>query len=177
MCWHDRWGIVRDLAVRYLHLESSSFSDLNFRHFGDCCLQVRRVSGQPGPYAYYLVGLTTPSVATYGIQDPSDVWKTGLNRALEILVGSLISLLVTSILWPRYAREEFFAIGSQALETAAEIVTLETASFLQIQDSTGRLEQLQNKFEQQASTLRNLLQAGAGRARASMDGSATTTPS
>ncbi len=96
-------------------------------------------------------GLTTLSVATYGIQDPSDVWKTGLNRALEILVGSLISLVVTSILWPRHAREEFFAIGSQALETAAEIVTLETASFLQVQDSTGRLEQLQKKFEQQAS--------------------------
>ena len=39
------------------------------------------------PYAYYLVGLTTLSVSTYGIQDPSDVWKIGLNRALEILVG------------------------------------------------------------------------------------------
>src|SRR6201997_5058872 len=56
------------------------------------------------PYAYYLVGLTTLSVATYGIQDPSDVWRTGLNRALEILDGSLSSLLVTSIIWPRYAR-------------------------------------------------------------------------
>jgi uncharacterized membrane protein YccC len=117
--------------------------------------------GSQAPYAYYLVGLTTLSVATYGIQDPSDVWKTGLNRALEILAGSLISLVVTSILWPRHAREEFFAIGSQALETAAELVTLETASFFQIQDSTGRLEQLQKRFEQQASTLRNLLQAGA----------------
>ena len=76
--------------------------------------------GSQAPYAYYLVGLTTLSVATYGIQDPSDAWRTGLNRALEILVGSLSSLVVTSIIWPRYAREEFFELGSKALETAAE---------------------------------------------------------
>jgi p-hydroxybenzoic acid efflux pump subunit AaeB len=113
------------------------------------------------PYAYYLVGLTTLSVATYGIQDPSDVWRTGLNRALEILAGSLISLVVTSIIWPRYAREEFFELGSKALETAAELVTRETASFIEVRDTSSQLEQLQTRFEQQVSTLRNLLQAGA----------------
>ncbi len=48
MCRHDRWGIARNLAGRYLHLESSSFSDLHFYRFGDRCLQVRPVSGQPG---------------------------------------------------------------------------------------------------------------------------------
>src|SRR5208282_5969042 len=113
------------------------------------------------PYAYYLVGLTTLSVATYGIQDPSDVWKIGLNRALEILVGSFCSLAVTSIIWPRYAREEFFELSCKALETAAEVVSLETASYIQLQGREGQLEELQKRFEQQASTLRNLLQAGA----------------
>jgi p-hydroxybenzoic acid efflux pump subunit AaeB len=113
------------------------------------------------PYAYYLVGLTTLSVVTYGIQDPSDVWSTGLNRALEILVGSLSSLAVTSIIWPRYAREEFFDLGSKALETVAEVVSLETASYIQLGDSSDKMEELQKRFEQQASTLRNLLQAGA----------------
>src|SRR6202008_285632 len=58
------------------------------------------------PYAYYLVGVTTLSVATYGIQDPSEVWKIGLNRALEILVGSLSSLVVSRIIWTRSAREQ-----------------------------------------------------------------------
>jgi p-hydroxybenzoic acid efflux pump subunit AaeB len=113
------------------------------------------------PYAYYLVGLTTLSIATYGIQDPSDVWKIGLNRALEILVGSISSLAVTSIIWPRYAREEFFQLGSKALETAAEIVSLEAASYIQFRDRSDEIEQLWTRFEQQASTLRNLLQAGA----------------
>jgi len=113
------------------------------------------------PYAYYLVGLTTLSVATYGIQDPSDVWRIGLNRALEILVGSFSSLALTSIIWPRHAREEFFELSCKALETAAEVVSLETASYIQLRDRSGQLEQLRKRFEQQVSTLRNLLQAGA----------------
>src|ERR1700757_4332894 len=98
--------------------------------------------GSQAPYAYYLVGLTTLSVATYGIQDPSDVWRTGLNRALEILDGSLSSLLVTSIIWPRYAREEFFELGSKALATTAELVTLETVSFFEVREKSDQLEQL-----------------------------------
>jgi len=113
------------------------------------------------PYAYYLVGLTTLSVATYGIQDPSDVWKIAVNRALEILAGSLSSLLVTSVIWPRHAREEFFELAIKALETAAELVTLETTFFIEGRDTSGQLEELRNRFEQQVSTLRNLLQAGA----------------
>jgi hypothetical protein len=113
------------------------------------------------PYAYYLVGVTTLSVATYGIQDPSDVWRTGLNRALEILDGSFSSLAVTSIIWPRYASEEFFELGSKALETVAEVVSLQTASYIQLRDRSGQLEELRKQFEQQVATLRNLLQAGA----------------
>jgi uncharacterized membrane protein YccC len=113
------------------------------------------------PYAYYLVGLTTLTVATYGVQDPSDAWKIGLNRALEILVGSLSSLTVTSIIWPRYARQEFFELANKALETVAEVVSLEADSYIQLRDRSGQLEQLREQFEQQASTLRNLLQSGA----------------
>jgi len=117
--------------------------------------------GSQAPYAYYLTGLTTLTVATYGIQDPYDVWMIGLNRALEILVGSLSSLLVTSIIWPRYAREEFFELSRKALETVGEVVLLEVNSYIQPRDTSGQLEQLQKQFEQQASTLRNLLQSGA----------------
>src|SRR3984957_5953477 len=99
------------------------------------------------PYAYYLIGLTTLSVATYGIQDPSDVWRIGLNRALEILVGSFSSLAVTSIIWPRYAREEFFELSCKALETAAEVVSLETAYYIQLRDREGQLEELRKRFK------------------------------
>jgi uncharacterized membrane protein YccC len=129
------------------------------------------------PYAYYLVGLTTLSVATYGIQDPSDVWRTGLNRALEILAGSFSSLAVTSLIWPRYAREEFFELGSKALETAAEVVSLETASYIQPRDRSGQLEQLRKRFEQQVRPFAICFRPALRRALASMAVSATTTHS
>jgi hypothetical protein len=61
----------------------------------------------------------------------------------------------------RRAREEFFELGSKALQTAAELVTLETAYFREGRDTSGQLEELQKQFEQQVSTLRILLQAGA----------------
>ena len=64
------------------------------------------------PYAYFLVGVTTIAVVTYGVADPAQVWQIGLNRALEILVGAGSSLLVTTLVWPRYAREEFAAAGA-----------------------------------------------------------------
>jgi uncharacterized membrane protein YccC len=137
------------------------FLPLIFIILGIAVYKFGQYPASQAPYAYYLVGLTTLSVVTYGIQDPSDVWRTGLNRALEILGGSLSSLLVTSIIWPRYAREEFFELGSKALATTAELVTLETASFFEVRDKSDQLEQLHKRFEQQVSTLRNLLQAGA----------------
>src|SRR5215471_1016243 len=108
--------------------------------------------GSQAPYAYYLAGITTLTVATYGIQDPSNAWSIGLNRALEILVGSFSSLAVTGIIWPRHAREEFFELGRKALETVAEVVSLETASYVQLRDRSGQLDQLQKQFEQQTST-------------------------
>jgi uncharacterized membrane protein YccC len=117
--------------------------------------------GSQAPYAYYLVGITTLTVATYGIQDPSQAWSIGLNRALEILVGSLSSLVITSLIWPRYAREEFFELGRIALATVAEITSLETAAYIHSGDKPDRLDQLHDQFANQLSTLRNLLQAGA----------------
>ena len=51
----------------------------------------------------------------------------------------------------------FFELSRKALETAAEVVSLETASYIQLRDRSGQMEQLQNRFEQQVSTLRNLL--------------------
>ena len=158
---HDRWGTPGVWLVGTYASSPVFFLILIFIILGIAVYKFGQYPASQAPYAYYLVGLTTLSVATYGIQDPSDVWKIGLNRALEILVGSFSSLVVTSIIWPRYAREEFFELSGKALETAAEVVSLETASYIQLRDRSGQLEQLQKRFEQQISTLRNLLQAGA----------------
>ena len=111
------------------------------------------------PYAYFLVGVTTVAVATYGVADPGDVWEIGLDRALEILVGAGSSLLVTTLVWPRYAREEFIAAGRTALKTIRELVSIRADP--RGWDDTARIAQIQQTFSQRLIVLRNLLQAGA----------------
>ncbi len=113
------------------------------------------------PYFHFLVGLTMLTVATYGVNAPDQIWETGLNRMLETLVGALSALIVTSILWPRYAREEFFEAGRSALETAGKLLSIETDAYIHGQKISDGVEQIRETFALQLSTLRNLLQAGA----------------
>jgi uncharacterized membrane protein YccC len=113
------------------------------------------------PYFHFLVGLTLLTVATYGVDAPDQIWETGINRMLETLVGALCSLVVTSVLWPRYAREEFFQAGRSAMETASKLLTVETDAYIHEQKVAEGVEQIRQTFAQQLSTLRNLLQAGA----------------
>jgi uncharacterized membrane protein YccC len=78
-----------------------------------------QVGARQVPYTYFLLGLTTLTVATNGVTDPARAWQIGLDRTEEILLGAISSLLVTSLLWPRYAREEFFEAGRAALKTVS----------------------------------------------------------
>ncbi|MGA8657931.1 MAG: FUSC family protein [Chthoniobacterales bacterium] len=68
-----------------------------------------QVGARQVPYSYFLFGLTALVIATDGVTgDPTQAWQVGLDRTEEIIVGIICSLLVTTLLWPRYAREEFF---------------------------------------------------------------------
>src|ERR1700757_1728984 len=113
------------------------------------------------PYAYFLVGLTTLSVVTYGVTDPADVWQIGLNRTLEILDGAISSLLVTTLVWPRYAREEFVESGQAALKTASHLVSMHTEAYIGRRTVPAQAEQIDQDFAERLSVLKNLLQAGA----------------
>src|SRR6266404_7630930 len=75
------------------------------------------------PYAYYLLGFTALTIATDGVTDPAQAWQISLDRTEEILVGIMSSLLVMSIIWPRYAREEFIEAGRAALKTVNQLVS------------------------------------------------------
>ena len=112
------------------------------------------------PYAYFLTGLTTIAVATYGVTDPADVWQIGLNRTLEILDGAVSALLVTTLLWPRYAREEFLEAGRAALHTISKLVSMHLDAYVGRNEAPVEVEQIQRAFGEQLSVLRNLLQAG-----------------
>jgi uncharacterized membrane protein YccC len=113
------------------------------------------------PYAYFLLGLTTLTIATNGVADPANAWQIGLDRTEEILVGIMSSLLVTTLVWPRYAREEFFEAGRAALKTVSQLVSEHVHSYIDQASAPTDTEKLQDTFGQQLSALRNLQQAGA----------------
>src|SRR5271165_4730548 len=113
------------------------------------------------PYAYFLVGITTVAVVTYGITDPADVWRIGLNRTLEILDGAISSLLVTTLIWPRYAREEFAEAGCAALKTVSNLVSMHTEAYFGRTNVPAQIEEIDQAFAERLSVLKNLLQAGA----------------
>jgi uncharacterized membrane protein YccC len=110
------------------------------------------------PYAYFLVGITTIAVVTYGVAAPDQVWQIGLNRAEEILLGAGVSLLVTTLVWPRYAREEFVTAGRDALQTVKTLFT--TQAYTRQTSAQVDVKEIQQGFGAQLSALRNLLQAG-----------------
>ena len=113
------------------------------------------------PYAYFLVGLTTLSVVTYGVTDPTDVWLTGLNRTLEILDGAISSLIVTTLVWPRYAREEFVESARTALKTANHVVSVHLEAYIGRTNVPAEAGQIDQDFAQRLSVLKNLVQNGA----------------
>jgi hypothetical protein len=71
------------------------------------------------------------------------------------------SLLVTSVLWPRYAREEFLEAGSAALKTVNRLVLANVQASIDAANEGSETEELHTVFDQQLTGLRNLQQAGA----------------
>ena len=59
------------------------------------------------PYAFFLCGMTTMVVASNGMADPATSWRFMTWRIQEIFVGIVVTLVVQSVIWPRYARREF----------------------------------------------------------------------
>jgi uncharacterized membrane protein YccC len=120
-----------------------------------------QVGARQVPYAYYLLGFTTLTIATDGVTDPAQAWQIGLDRTEEILVGIMSSLLVTSVLWPRYAREEFVEAGLAALKTVNRLVSAPVQASVDPANAPSETAEIHYTFDQQLSVLRNLQQAGA----------------
>ena len=120
-----------------------------------------QVGSRQVPYAFFLFGLTTLVVATDGVADPLQAWQIGLDRTEEIIVGIISSLLVTTMLWPRYAREEFFEAGRTALKAVGQLFSVHARAYLEVAAIPPDIENIQHAFWQQLSVLKNLQQAGA----------------
>lgn len=103
------------------------------------------------PYAFLLFGLTTVVVASNGMSNPDFSWDVALTRIEEVLVGVVVTLLVSSLLWPRFARVEFFEQVRLEISRMQEEFDVQARAFLsgvrspvQRASSLGRLLALRN---------------------------------
>ena len=108
----------------------------NSSRFSTCCWWVLwSVSGPPCsatpsyPYAFLLCALTTMVVASNGMNNPAFSWQPALWRIVEVCVGVIVAVLVSSLLWPRYARKEFMEKMQLALEELRKLSVAFSSSF------------------------------------------------
>jgi 4-oxalocrotonate tautomerase len=69
-------------------------------------------------------------------------------------------LLVSSLVWPRYAREEFLGAGRAALKTIGQLFSVHAQAYVTPANALIEIQQLHRTFDQQFSRLKNLLQVG-----------------
>ena len=76
------------LILNVPYLSAIHASDLSARPFLVIALasyQFGQVGARQVPYAYFLLGLTTLTIATDGVTAPAQAWQIGLDRSEEIL--------------------------------------------------------------------------------------------
>jgi uncharacterized membrane protein YccC len=115
------------------------------------------------PYAFFLTVLTMLVVVNNAMKNPSAAWDTGVARTEEICVGIVASMIVTGVLWPRYARVEYRRSTRSALRDIGR-VAIERIRLLLETDSSGGTETEMRKlvasFATRMNTLRLLIRYG-----------------
>ena len=115
------------------------------------------------PYAFFLTVLTMIVVVNNTMKNPSAAWDTGVARTEEICVGIVASMIVTGVLWPRYARVEYRRSTRSALRDIGR-VAIERIRLLLETDSSGGTEAEMRKlvasFATRMNTLRLLIRYG-----------------
>jgi uncharacterized membrane protein YccC len=111
------------------------------------------------PYAFLLCALTTMVVASNGMNNPAFSWQPALARIEEVTLGVISAVLVSSLIWPRYARLEFLEKMREAL---GELRTgLAERSALLFAEAAENTDVSERNFATAIAGLQNLLHFGA----------------
>jgi uncharacterized membrane protein YccC len=96
--------------------------------FGYLWLCMYMYGGTFFPYAFFLCANALITVSASGIFDPVDAWSVGIARTLEILTGVVSIVLVSHLLWPRFARGEFRDVAKSTLGDIGKLIELRRIS-------------------------------------------------
>jgi uncharacterized membrane protein YccC len=123
---------------------------------------VAMFSQSRAPYAFFLTGLTYVVIASSGQAHPDMSWSYALARTEEVLLGVIASVVVQSLVFPRYANRDFVTQLRLCFGELAD-ATRQTATVFHGHE-TGLAEALHD-FPTRASGLRTLLRFGARESR------------
>jgi uncharacterized membrane protein YccC len=90
--------------------------------FGYLWLCMYMYGGTFFPYSFFLCANTLITVSASGIFDPVDAWSVGIARTLEILTGVVSIMVVSHLIWPRFARHEFLDLAKSALGNVGKLI-------------------------------------------------------
>jgi uncharacterized membrane protein YccC len=96
--------------------------------FGYLWLCMYMYGGTLFPYSFFLCANTLVTVSASGIFDPVDAWSVGIARTLEILTGVVSIIMVSHLVWPRFARHEFLGLAKSALGNIRKLIELRRRS-------------------------------------------------
>jgi uncharacterized membrane protein YccC len=113
------------------------------------------------PYAFFLCANTLVRVSASGMTDPTDAWHVGLARTLEILTGVVSVILVSNLVWPRFARHDFINLSRAALGNVARLVDLQNKGLATGADLFNETRPIAIALREQVMKLRAVLQNGA----------------
>lgn len=115
------------------------------------------------PYAFFLTGLTYAVITSNGQAHPDMSWAYALARTEEVLVGVIASVVVQSLVFPRYANRDFLKQLRLCFAEMADAIP-RVAGVFQSGQSTEVIASLHD-FPTRATALRNLLRFGARESR------------
>lgn len=90
--------------------------------FGYLWLCMYMYGGTFFPYSFFLCANTLITVSASGIFNPIDAWSVGIARTLEILTGVVSIMVVSHLVWPRFARHEFLDLAKSTLGNVSKLI-------------------------------------------------------
>jgi hypothetical protein len=109
------------------------------------------------PYAFYLTGLTYVVVAGSAMPQPQHAWVFALDRIEAVVLGVLVSLVVQSTVFPRYASRDFGRQVAGAMDELRKATEIGIARFAR--GGSGLSDALRG-FPARANALRALMRHG-----------------
>ncbi len=115
------------------------------------------------PYAFLLCGMTTLVVVSNGWENPEQSWTYMLDRVEEVSLGILVTLVVHSVVWPRYARVEFLDSVRESFSDLRDCFLACPGVAPEATEAAGAVRA--GQFAARISNLRGLLEFGARESR------------